>query len=549
MDDTAENGGGKFHRIVHVLTWIFFVPFSLAVFLVLGVSFFTTIYYDLNQGADLPRFGRENIPLLLLLTASVLGILYFLNRNSWILQGKSVHVYVQNHLLPGSRALRIALIWCTAVCMWLILMVRGLAVNDGLKLDVVINDFMTGNFHALTEPGGYLFLCPHQLGYVAIGQFLYLLFGASNYIVYQLLNMISILITIWMLYEIAWELFENRKICNLMAIMSMGMLFLYVYSTLVYNDIWSLAPEATSIYLMLRYLKYHRTGDAIWSSVLIGAAIVIKQNSFIAMAAMVVMMILDAVRELDMKKRVSCRNILIKRMLLIVLLVIVSKGITFCVDTAYVEVTGLKMMPKGEPATTYIAMGMHEGDGEWGWYNGYNVDTYGNSGFDWNLANQTAISNIKERIAEFSDRPLHGGRFYLRKFLTQWADPTCISMRNLELTSRHVDGQPELMYSVIYGKGRTLFSWIMNVYQMVVYIGTGIYCIGIFRSRRFSFYQALPVLFILGGMVFHELWEGSSRYTIRYFVMMLPYASYGIYQLVSIMNGENKRESDYRFNL
>ena len=531
-----ENEDGKFHRLVHILTWIFFIPFTVAVFLILGVSLCTTVYYDLYQEADLPRFGRENVVLLLILTVAVLGILFLLSRRNEFLQGRNDRIYVQGKMLPASRALQAALLWCTVFCMWLILMVRGLAVNDGLKLDMVVNAFMKGDFSSLTQQGGYMFLCPHQIGYVAIGQFLYLIFGASNYMVYQLLNMAAILIVIWMLYQMTWELFESRPVCNLVAVMSMGMLFLYVYSTLVYNDIWSLAPEFTAIYLMLRYLKYHNVPDAIWSSILTGCAIVIKENSAISMAAMLIMLILDALRGLDQENRRAKKRRLLTDLMMLCLLLLMSRGITACVDMAYAKAAGLSAMPKGEPSSGYVAMGMQEGEGEWGWYNGYNLSVYGDSGYDWSKANQAATTEIRSRLSAFADRPLHGCRFYLRKFLTQWADPTCVSMRNLELTSRHVEGQPALMYSVIYGNGRILFSWVMNVYETVVYLGIAIYCISVIRARKLEFHQALPILFIFGGMVFHELWEASSRYTIRYYVCMLPYGAMGINQILKMPN-------------
>ena len=531
-----ETEGGKLHRLVHILTWIFFIPFTGAVFLILGTSLFTTVYYDLYQEADLPRFGREHIFLLLILTAAVLGILSLISSRSEILQGNSNHIYVQGKMLPGSRALHLAMFWCGVFCLWLILMVRGLAVNDGLKLDMVINAFMKGDFSSLTQQGGYMFLCPHQIGYVAIGQFLYLLFGASNYMVFQLLNMAAILIVVWMLYQITWELFESRPVCNLMTVMSMGMLFLYVYSTLVYNDIWSLAPEFTALYLTLRYLKYHHISDAMWSCVLAGCAIVIKENAAISMAAILIMLLLDALRGLDQENRRAKRKLLLTNFLLMLFLIIMSKGITAGVDMAYAKAAGLTAMPKGEPSSGYVAMGMHEGDGEWGWYNGYNLSIYGDNGYDWNKANQAALTEIQNRLSAFASRPLHGARFYVRKFLTQWADPTCISMRNLELTSRHVEGQPALMHFVIYGTGRTLLSWVMNIYETLVYLGVAIYCIAVIRSGKLEFHQALPILFIFGGMVFHELWEASSRYTIRYYVCMLPYGAYGVSLVCRMFN-------------
>ena len=241
-----------------------------------------------------------------------------------------------------------------------------------------------------------------------------------------------------------------------------------------------------------------------------------------------IILILDTFRSGENGK-LSGKKVL-QGIILAVLMVLISKGMTGVINTAYAGAIGINTMPKGVPSSTYFAMAMQEGEGEGGWYDGYNVNTYNQSGYDWNAANQTALAEIGHRLTEFSERPLHAGRFYVRKFLSQWADPTCISMRELELTSRHVEGQPAMMYSVIYGKGRIVFSWIMNVFQSIIYLGTAIYCIDVFRRKKLEFTQSFLILFIFGGMLFHELWEGSSRYTMRYYICLLPFAAAGLQQ-------------------
>jgi hypothetical protein len=438
---------------------------------------------------------------------------------------------VQGRMYPMSRMMRTALIWCAVVSLYLILIVRGLATNDALQLDRIINAFMQGDYSSVTGQGGYLFVYPFQIGYVAAGQLLYVLFGASNYLVYQLLNLIAILITIWMLYQMTWEIFEDRAICNIMAVLSMGMLFLFVYSTFVYGDIWSLAPEMIAIYLELRFLKYEKLSDQIWAAVFMGCAVVLKTNCYIAVVAMAIMLLLDLLKamagEHQTDKRILRKKALI-RVILVLLLMLMSKGMTGIINTAYAKGIGIDAMPKGVPSTTYFAMAMQEGETENGWYNGFNVNTYRTAGYDWNKANEMAIDSIKNRLQEFADKPLHAVRFYTEKLLSQWADPTCISMRELELTSRHVEGQPAIMYSIIYGKGRILFQWVMDVFQFLVYLGTAVYVTDVYRRRKLEFYEAFLILFIFGGMLFHELWEGSSRYTMRYYICLLPFAAYGI---------------------
>lgn len=532
MNNESET---KLNKFVHILTWIFFVPFSIGIVLILGASFLTTIYYDLYQEADLPRFGKENIPLLILLSIVVLGILLCVWKRAKVSISSTK---VQQTLVSGRRVssvyLKTALLFAGFICLYLVVSVRGLPTSDAYMLNDVINAFMEGDYSSL-DPGGYLFVYPFQIGYVAIGQLFYVVFGANNFVIYQLLNIVSILFTIWILYYITWELFENRVICELMAMLSFGMFFLFMYADFVYSDIWSIAPEMGALYLTIRFLKYRKIRDILLAGVFNGFAIVLKSNAYIATVAMVIILILDGIRNLNTVNIKNSQKVIIKRIFkrlaVIVTIIFIAKGMQFALNISYARASGLSEMPNGVPSTTYFAMAMHEGDGEGGWYNGYNVETYSSCGYDWNKTNETAIAEVQDRLEDFVVRPLHACRFYYRKFLSQWSDPTCISMRNLELTSRHVEDQPGIVKSLIYGDGRTIISWIMNVFQFICYLGVLIYCIGVYKNRKIAFEQAFIVLFILGGMAFHEIWEGSSRYIIRYYVCMIPFASFGINQI------------------
>lgn len=41
----------------------------------------------------------------------------------------------------------------------------------------------------------------------------------------------------------------------------------------------------------------------------------------------------------------------------------------------------------------------------------------------------------------------------------------------------------------------------------------------------------LPLI-VLGGFLYHLLFEAKSLYILPYFVMLVPYAAYGLYRLV-----------------
>ena len=513
------------------LSMLFFIPFTVLCLAAFAVSICTTIYYDTNQGADLPRFGAQNFAVLIPGTALfVLVAILVLKRNKRI-------------ILP-------ALMFAGILCLVIILSVRGTAVTDGLTLDEIINAFDKGDYSSLAK-GGYLFVYPFQIGYVAIGQLLSALFGPSNYLVYQLINLISVLLTIVYLYFTTWELFEDKRVCDIFALLSFLLFFFYVYSVYVYNDIWSVAPGIMALYYEILYLKKQKVKHEIVAGICLGVACLLKTNLYIALIAMAILLAVDLLnrfigfseKDFD-KNRFGIKKAEMKRpgvgeiiltFALITFLAICALLPLKVIGNKYATIAGLENFPAGVPKTTYFAMAMQEGEGEWGWYNGFNRNTYAETDYDYEKTDEIARNAIEDRLSEFAERPLHAVRFYARKFATQWADPTFVSIRNLELAERHSESNNTFAHSLVYGRWGEVFAWVMDVEHFLVFLGIIAYCLITIKRKSFNFPQALPVLFVFGGMLFHQIWEGSSRYIIRYFLTLMPLSAYGIRELITLL--------------
>ena len=183
--------------------------------LILGFSFFTTIYYKMNEENDKPFYGFENIPLLVLF----MGLILF---GFYLLKKKGVLANYKKFAACG-------LIFCLAYCLLLIFSIRPLPVNDSELLDGVINNFVKGDYSKLTNKGGYLFIWPFQLGYVFFGEMMTSFFGAGNYLAWDLVQLVSVFFTMFLLNKICMECFDDSEICGIMSLLSMGALFFYNY--------------------------------------------------------------------------------------------------------------------------------------------------------------------------------------------------------------------------------------------------------------------------------------------------------------------------------
>ena len=503
------------NKLLRKLSMVFFVPFTLLSMLVLVVSSVTTIYYDTDQEADLPRFGSQNY--ILLIVGAVLFILI-------------LRVLVENH---RKILLKLVLLAEAVICLVIIFNARAVAVTDGLLLDKAINAFNAGDYSSL-DKGGYLFVYPFQIGYVAIGQLIARVFGPSNYLVYQILNLISILVSVWFLHKTTWELFEDERVCDVFDVLSLLMFFLFTYVTYVYNDVWSITPGILALYFEICYLKRHVVKDEILAALFLGVGCILKTNLYIALIAMALLLAVDFAEYKLSKGKAPFKRFKVN-LLLAVLLVILAIFPLKIIGNIYAGIAGLSEYPKGVPSSTYFAMAMQEGEGEWGWYNGFNRNTYDEAGYDRELTEEIAKKAISERLAEFKERPRHAVKFYGRKFLSQWADPTHISLRNFELSMRHSDSKSQFAHSMIYGAWSVIFQGIMDVAHFLVYLGVCLYCIITIKKKSLDLSQALLIVFVFGGMLFHELWEGSSRYIIRYYLTLLPFGAYGLTRIINFL--------------
>lgn len=571
-------------------------------------SFATVIRFRQYEQNDLFDIVRDHVPLLLFSMAVVLVLMRIVLK--WMTRGRSrsesrsrsersrsrSESWTWSVSEQGKGGERPSFPWpmllaAGGMSLFLVLVIRGNATNDALQLDEIMQAFSRGDYSSLQE-GGYLFVYPFQVTYVLIGQVIQALCGPSNYLVYQLLNVVSILCNLYFLYQITWELFHDRRVCAVMQLLSMGCWFYYVFATFIYADLWSFAVQSAAFLLEIRYLNRRMLRDIIGAGICIAAATLLKTNCYVALIAMILILLMDAVREAVSEKKgkaasgtassesvaasgdtvgnassesagvsgnatpsesaassgnaeasgKSAGALILRAVLLGVMFVVLTKGAQSVVNLGTARAAGIEKMPEGVPSAAYFAMGMEETEGKYGWYNGRNVGLFRDAGYDREQTVLDAKETMKASIGEFQNSKRYLIRFYAGKFLSQWGDPTCVSMREMEETRRHTGELPKLVDSLIFGTGSRILQWGMNVTHSLIYLGLTIYLFSVagaalrkkqyLHLRTVSSPEILLVLFLVGGMLFHQIWEASGRYTMRYYLTMLPLAAWGICRLI-----------------
>ena len=189
-------------------------------------------------------------------------------------------------------------------------------------------------------------------------------------------------------------------------------------------------------------------------------------------------------------------------------------------------------------------MGMQESSRGCGWYNGFNIDTYDAAGMNSDAANAISRAAINERIAYFREHPGYAVNFYLHKHLSQWADGTYASR---QATLATYGGRSDFLKEVYEGSLASAYIEWGNAWQNVLYLGMLLFCIATVRKRRpgngsanaaanddFRFrniclYTYAGLIAVLGGFLFHTIWEANSRYIFVYSLLLMPYCAAGIH--------------------
>ena len=323
-----------------------------------------------------------------------------------------------------------------------------------------------------------------------------------------------------------------------------------LYSSFVYGEIPSFAMLSVGLILLLKLLAdcirvvgtSHALSavtvfTALGSILFLTLSVMLRKNSLILIIAVLLVLFFEALR--PGRSGRACIGL----MAMAVCLTITSVGVLPLVQKCYEKKAG-NTLSSGVTAMSYFAMGMQESSRGCGWYNGFNIDTYDAAGMNSDAANAISRAAINERIAYFREHPGYAVNFYLHKHLSQWADGTYASR---QATLATYGGRSDFLKEVYEGSLASAYIEWGNAWQNVLYLGMLLFCIATVRKRRpgngsanaavnddFCFrniclYTYTGLIAVLGGFLFHTIWEANSRYIFVYSLLLMPYCAAGVH--------------------
>ena len=414
-------------------------------------------------------------------------------------------------IMPAAMSL-----WIGGCGFWWITMISRTPVGDQAFVYGGASYFIEGKYFFLAK-GAYCDMWPHQLGLIALVELLFRIVGTYNYFACQLIC-VGMAVGIGILgFQLVRQMSEHMAVAAAYCILMFVCLPLIFYTSWVYGDIPSIFFMMLAAFCLLHYAKAGRTGWLAGLVVSVLMAVLVRKNSLIMLVALC---LAAGVYAIEKKNK--------KLILALALSAILPWMAYMGIYKMYQVRSGMEPLG-GIPAVSYLAMGMQEEEGKYGWFTEYSTNVYRAADSDPKLAAQISWQDVKDRWEIFVVNPSYTWNFYREKVLSQWNQPMYQSMF---FSAQHPGNETVPQDSIdakLHGAYLLKVLAICDRIQFILYVG--MLCYYLFAVKKKSnILQHMLAATIIGGFFFSILWEAKARYVFPYYVMMYPLAVIGYWQ-------------------
>lgn len=425
---------------------------------------------------------------------------------------------------PKSRLNRAAIIalslWIACIGLWWVTSVDRKPVGDQAFIYGGASYFLDGEYIFLNQ-GGYFDVHPYQLGLTFLVEILLRVAGPGNYLACQLVCVamaVGIGVLGWLFIS---EITGYKMLSVGYCILMFGCLPLIFYTGWVYGDIPSTFFMLLTAFSLLRYEKTNRRRWLVLIVFSVIIAVLVRKNSLIMLIALVLSAGVYGIVKKD------------KKLFLTLVLSVILPWLAYMgIYKMYEMRSGYEHRGAGIPAMSYLAMGMQESGGKYGWYTLYGGQVYDESGSDSRLAAEVSKQDVKERLKYFAENPSYAWRFYREKVLSQWNQPLYQSMFFSAQYAENMEPAGDSFEAKLHGQYLSKILSLCDRIQFILYFGLLCYYLFAVKKKSDILQHMLPAT-IIGGFFFSILWEAKARYVLPYYIMMYPLAVVGYWQLFS----------------
>ncbi len=514
---------------------IAFFMIAVMLFLFIGSMLGTSDMSMDHPSLEMVLFENDNLPLnmvfLILFFSLGMGLILVLRRLGWL------------ERLTSARLSWILLAWVFVMGSLWVIQSMSAPTHDSQIVTHAGVAIANGDISVLDK--AYFTRFPFQLGYVFWTELWARAFGLNEgtYIFMEFVNVLCLAFGEMALVRLTERLFNKREVTFATALTLALFIQPMIFCTFLYGTMPGFCFAAWSVLLFVRYLQTDKWQYIIGAGLALAISVALKLNNLILLVAMVIILLIHVL------KKKSLRRLISVAILLVMVLTLKNVGLWH-----YEASTG-KDFGDGIPMTSWMAMGLNDAVSAPGWYSyEYTIGNFNSVDGDTDAANKKSIEEIKERADYFLKNPNEAKSFFSKKILSQWNEPTYQSLWNNQVRGQYMDKFGFAEWAC--GEGEyTVKAW-MDLGVQFIFFGMLAAVVFLFisqcknKSERREDESALWLipLCILGGFIYHALFEGKSQYVITYVTYMIPFAIWGCSRLCAALNSylfaNNEKKKD-----
>lgn len=497
-----------------------FVMLLLAVILLFLIVVSVTVTCTVYGGAEIVEYGADQ-PILHLLMMTAILIIWAIRmkKGSTIGTGQPLH-----------RQKRRFIIFAGILLIWMLIMQIWAGSDSRMSMEsarcLLEGDFKPWDavgyvYRVPHDPLGYAYTYPSQNGLILYMALISLVFRDIAPYMIQVFNIGFLVLGLVSLGRLLDEQFREEK-KGAAALLMMCYLPFSFYYLFVYGTIPGFGLSGFALYRVYRYIRGGKAADFWIAALSVSAAVLLKSNYLIVLVAIFIYLLSESV----FKKQI---RLAAAAVLLVGIYIGAGRGMN-----AGLELVTSRPSSGGIPMTAWVEMGLLEGKRGPGWFNNYNVNVFAENDSDTERTKEAISLDLKETIRDMAEDPEKTADFFLRKTQSIWAEPTFQS-----LWIQEIGGStwliPQVTNSLVKEGGilNTIYLVVMNYVQTLVYAGAFLFLL--MYRKRLRWEQLIPAVIFIGGFLFHLAWEAKGQYTVFYFLLLIPYAYYGIRETARLL--------------
>lgn len=415
-----------------------------------------------------------------------------------------------------------------------VLSVKAHAESDGDVLIQIAERIIAGDYAPVANSGEYLHYYlvrfPYQCGLLAFLEASIRIFGATGTLSAVRLANVALLISSYAaLLLIADRLFHDQRITFMTLLLLCFSVQPLISTTFVYGLIPAFALCVWGVYFTIRYVQNGKIRNMIPAAFLFALAALLRSNTWIVIAAVGIVLALVALRR---KKFMP--------LLLFALIAALALPLPKLAQTSYEKRLDTSF-GTGYPKSYWMAMSLQKGWKATGWHvQDYQLAMQDEYGEDTSAIDARAKEDIRQGVAELLTSPSKLGNYLFEKLVSQWDEPTFMSVWITKAVPVYTDPKPLAQF--VYGDSfDDAYRLVMKKTILVLYAS---YALGVgFLLQRGESERLLLPLIVLGGILFHLLFEAKSQYVLEYLPLFCPIAAYGIRSIFNKRTRGLRKES------